>query len=191
VYRISSFGPNKGYTVQALRHNRRAFWAAQRKALLQARYAGWIIPQLIDSISTPIPIYLDGDAAPCLSLILGQGAATAIDRASILAEELSQTADHRTAFAAYARRVRPFVADKQCKAMRFARTFVSDSRLGVQASYLTMKRKFMPLLARLIGTQFGADAAGCVASPAHCADHQEVRGQCTSWSNRYWTPRVE
>lgn len=152
--------------------------AAQRKPMLEHHYlgAGWVIPQLIASISDSTPIYLDsvtqirmphwsdgritlaGDAAHCLTLVSGQGASTAMGGAYILAEELGKTDDYRAAYAAYERRVRPFVEDKQRKAQRFAKTFVPGSRLGVQLSYLTMKLMFTPLLARFIGKQFGFDS---------------------------------
>ena len=152
--------------------------AAQRKAMLEEYYqgAGWVIPQLIAAITDATPIYLDsvtqirmpgwsdgrvtlvGDAAHCLTLVSGQGASTAMGGAYILAEELGKAGDYRAAFAAYERRVRPFVEDKQRKAQRFAKTFVPGSRLGIQLSYLTMKLLFTPLLARFIGKQFGIDS---------------------------------
>ena len=103
-------------------------------------------------------VTLVGDAAHCLTLISRQGASTAMGVAYILAEELGKTEDYRAAFAAYERRVRPFVEDKQRKARRFAKTFVPGSRLGIQASYLVMKLMFTPLLARFIGKQFGFDS---------------------------------
>jgi 2-polyprenyl-6-methoxyphenol hydroxylase-like FAD-dependent oxidoreductase len=151
---------------------------AQCKPMLEAHYqgAGWVIPQMIDSITDTTPVYLDsvtqiqqprwsdgrvalaGDAAHCLTLISGQGASTAMGGAYILAEELGKTDDHRAAFAAYERQVRPFAEDKQRKARRFAKTFVPGSRLAVQLSYLTMKLMFTPLLARFIGKQFGFDS---------------------------------
>src|SRR5262249_8762552 len=152
--------------------------SAERKSMLEAHYAGagWVIPQMIASITDTTPVYLDsvtqiqmpcwsdgrialvGDAAHCLTLVSGQGASTAIGGAYILAGELGKANDHRAAFAAYERRVRPFVEDKQRKARRFAKTFVPGSRLGVQLSYLTMKLMFTPLLARFIGKQFGFDS---------------------------------
>jgi 2-polyprenyl-6-methoxyphenol hydroxylase-like FAD-dependent oxidoreductase len=151
---------------------------AQRKPMLADHYrgAGWVIPHMIDAIADTTPIYLDsvtqirmpgwsdgrvaliGDAAHCLTLVSGQGASTAMGGAYILAEELGKTSDSRAAYAAYERRVRPFVEDKQRKAARFAKTFVPGSRLGVQLSYLTMKLMFTPLLARFIGKQFGFDS---------------------------------
>ncbi len=169
-----------GYTALLVYHAPDAghVAAAQRKPMLEAHYqgAGWVIPQMIASISDSTPIYLDtvtqicmprwsdgrvtlvGDAAHCLTLISGQGASTAMGGAYILAEELGKTNDYRAAFAAYERRVRPFVEDKQRKARRFAKTFVPGSRLGVQLSYLTMRLMFTPLLARFIGKQFGFDS---------------------------------
>lgn len=152
--------------------------AAQGKALLEEHYqgAGWVIPQIIASITDATPMYFDsvtqicmpqwcdgrvalvGDAAYCLTLISGQGASTAMGGAYILAEELGTTDDYRAAFAAYERRVRPFVVDKQRKARRFAKTFVPGSRLGVQLSYLTLKLMFTPILARFMGKQFGFDS---------------------------------
>ena len=151
---------------------------AQRKPMLEAHYreAGWVIPQMIAAITDATPVYLDsvtqiqmprwsegrvtlvGDAAHCLTLISGQGASTAMGGAYILAEELGKAEEYRAALAAYERRVRPFVEDKQRKAQRFAKTFVPGSSLGVQLSYLTMKLMFTPLLARFIGKQFGFDS---------------------------------
>jgi 2-polyprenyl-6-methoxyphenol hydroxylase-like FAD-dependent oxidoreductase len=103
-------------------------------------------------------VTLVGDAAHCLTLVSGQGASTAMGGAYILAEELGKADDYRAAFAAYERRVRPFVEDKQRKARRFAKTFVPSSRFGVQLSYLIMKLMFTTLLARFIGKQFGVDS---------------------------------
>jgi 2-polyprenyl-6-methoxyphenol hydroxylase-like FAD-dependent oxidoreductase len=150
----------------------------RRKVALQTYYrgAGWVIPQMIDSISDSTPVYLDsvtqirmprwfdgrvalvGDAAHCLTLVSGMGAATAMGGAYILAEELSKTDDVRVACAAYERRIRPFVEDKQRKAQRFAKTFVPSSRLGIQVSYFMLRLLFTPLLARYVGKQFGVDS---------------------------------
>jgi 2-polyprenyl-6-methoxyphenol hydroxylase-like FAD-dependent oxidoreductase len=171
---------NGGYTALLVYRAQDAghIAADQRKAMLEQHYqgAGWVLPQIIASIGKTTPVYLDsvtqivaprwsdgrvtlaGDAAHCLTLISGQGASTAMGGAYILAEELGKVEDYRVALAAYERRVRPFVEDKQRKARRFAKTFVPGSRLGVQLSYLTMKLMFTPLLARFIGKQFGFDS---------------------------------
>jgi 2-polyprenyl-6-methoxyphenol hydroxylase-like FAD-dependent oxidoreductase len=150
----------------------------RRKAVLQRRYqdSGWIVPAIVDSIGEHTPLYLDtmsqiqvprwsdgrvvlvGDAAHCLTLISGQGASTAMGGAYILAEELSRTGDHRAAFTAYERRVRPFVTAQQRKARRFARTFVPGSRLGVYVSRAMMQLLFTPQLAPVLGRRFGFDS---------------------------------
>jgi 2-polyprenyl-6-methoxyphenol hydroxylase-like FAD-dependent oxidoreductase len=149
-----------------------------RKAALQRHYqgAGWIVPAMLDSITESTPVYLDtmsqirmprwsegrvalvGDAAHCLTLISGQGASTAMGGAYILAEEMSLTGDHRAAFMAYERRVRPFVTAQQRKARRFARTFVPGSPLGVYISRAVMRLLFTPLLAPVLGRRFGLDS---------------------------------
>jgi 2-polyprenyl-6-methoxyphenol hydroxylase-like FAD-dependent oxidoreductase len=151
---------------------------ARRKAMLAGHYrgAGWVIPQMIDSIGDTTPVYLDsmtqirmprwsegrvaliGDAAHCLTLVSGMGASTAMGGAHILAEELGRTGDARAAYGAYERRVRPFAEDKQRKAERVAGRFVPSSRLGIQASYLILRLLFTPLLGRLIGRQLGVDS---------------------------------
>jgi 2-polyprenyl-6-methoxyphenol hydroxylase-like FAD-dependent oxidoreductase len=151
---------------------------ARRKATLQGQYqdAGWVVPELIDSIAENTPVYLDtvtqirmprwcdgrvvliGDAAHCLTLISGQGAASAMGGAYILAEELCKTDTVQAACVAYERRVRPFVEDKQRKARRFARTFVPRNALEIQLNYLMMKLLFTPWLGGFIGKQFGVDS---------------------------------
>ena len=77
--------------------------------------------------------------------------------AYILAEELHTVADVSAVCAAYERRVRPFVLDKQGKASWFARTFVPHSALGMQINYLMMRLLFMPWLGHFIGKQLGID----------------------------------
>src|SRR5919202_6983437 len=152
--------PHGGYTALLVYHAEDAGHIAsgQRKAMLEAHYhgAGWVIPQIIASITPETPVYLDsvtqirmpqwsdgrvtlvGDAAHCLTLISGQGASTAMGGAYILAEELGKADDHRAAFAAYERRGCPLVGDKQRQAKSFPKTFVPGSRFGVRASYLMM-----------------------------------------------------
>ncbi|KPL91078.1 hypothetical protein SE18_04060 [Herpetosiphon geysericola] len=150
----------------------------QRKAMLQTEYrkAGWLVPQLIDSINHESAFYCDvisqirmprwshgrvalvADAAHCLTLISGQGAATAMGGAYVLAEELAKTADHQAAFQAYEQRMRPFVDRKQAGARRVGLTFVPRTRLGVQLTRLMMRAAFSPRLARSIGKRIGFDS---------------------------------
>jgi len=155
----------------------------QRKAMLQTEYrnAGWLVPQLIDSINQQSAFYCDvisqirmprwsqgrvalvADAAHCLTLISGQGAATAMGGAYVLAEELAKTADHQAAFQAYERRMRPFVERKQAGARRVALTFVPRTWLGVQVSRFVVRAAFTPTLARSIGKRIGFDSVLALA----------------------------
>ncbi|GAA5529023.1 FAD-dependent monooxygenase [Herpetosiphon gulosus] len=155
----------------------------QRKAMLQTEYrkAGWLVPQLIDSINQQSAFYCDvisqirmprwsqgrvalvADAAHCLTLISGQGAATAMGGAYVLAEELAKTADHQAAFQAYEQRMRPFVERKQAGARRVALTFVPRTWLGVQFSRLVVRAAFTPTLARSIGKRIGFDSVLALA----------------------------
>ncbi|KNB50353.1 hypothetical protein AC230_26090 [Streptomyces caatingaensis] len=62
-------------------------------------------------------VALVGDAGYCGSPLTGQGTSLALVGAYVLAEELSRAdADHATAFAAYERRMRPFVTANQALA---------------------------------------------------------------------------
>lgn len=155
----------------------------QRKAMLQIEYrkAGWLVPQLIESINQQSAFYCDvisqirmprwsqgrvalvADAAHCLTLISGQGAATAMGGAYVLAEELAKTVDHQTAFQAYEQRMRPFVERKQAGARRVALTFVPRTWLGVQFSRFVVRTAFTPRLARSIGKRIGFDSVLALA----------------------------
>jgi len=101
---------------------------------LRAAYAdqGWEVPRLLDAIDTAPDFYYDalsqvhmdswssgrvvllGDAAYCASTASGQGTSLALVGGYVLAGELARAAGvHATAFAAYERRMRPFVAANQ------------------------------------------------------------------------------
>jgi 2-polyprenyl-6-methoxyphenol hydroxylase-like FAD-dependent oxidoreductase len=68
-------------------------------------------------------IALVGDAAFCVSLVAGQGAALAMIAAYVLAGELSKTDHHEKAFCNYERVLRSFIESKQKGAARFASAF--------------------------------------------------------------------
>lgn len=77
-------------------------------------------------------VALLGDAAACISLIGGEGAGLAMIEAYVMAGELARhDGDHVIAFAAYERRLRPFVQRKQRAARRFAGSFTPRSAMGV------------------------------------------------------------
>ncbi|MBE1537926.1 FAD-dependent monooxygenase [Actinomadura algeriensis] len=137
--------------------------------------AGWITPRLLADAPESREIFMDamtqielprwhrgrvaliGDACGCLTLVSAQGVSMAMAGAYVLAEQLA-TADHRTAFARYERRLRPEVVRRQRNARLFARTLVPATRTGLAAQNLmsrfVMRDAFAPLLRR----RFGADS---------------------------------
>jgi 2-polyprenyl-6-methoxyphenol hydroxylase-like FAD-dependent oxidoreductase len=77
-------------------------------------------------------VALVGDAAACVSLLAGEGTGLAMAEAYVLAAELAAAkGDHRAAFAAYERRMIPFLTSKQLSAARFASSFVPKSAVGI------------------------------------------------------------
>lgn len=107
--------------------------AAQKQALASA-YAGegWELPRLLEGMDQAPDFYCDsisqvhlerwsegrvvllGDAAYCASPASGQGTSLALVGAYVLAGELAAAGgDHRTAFAAYEREMRPFATANQ------------------------------------------------------------------------------
>ena len=96
---------------------------------------GWEVPKLLDAMAGAPDFYFDamaqihldrwatgqvalvGDAGYCASPLSGQGTSLALVGAYVLAEELGRPEiDHTTAFAAYERRMRPFVTLNQALA---------------------------------------------------------------------------
>jgi 2-polyprenyl-6-methoxyphenol hydroxylase-like FAD-dependent oxidoreductase len=102
---------------------------AEQKVILQTTFAdaGWEAPRLLAELDANPDIYFDGisqvmaprwssgrcamvgDAAFCPSPLSGMGTSLAIVGAYVLAGELATHTDHQQAFAAYDRRLRPFV----------------------------------------------------------------------------------
>ena len=77
-------------------------------------------------------VLLIGDAAGCISLLGGEGTGLAITEAYVLAGELSRAgADYRRAFAAYEKRLRPFIKAKQAGAARNIPFFATKTRFGL------------------------------------------------------------
>lgn len=109
----------------------------QQKALVTAQlsHLGGDTPRLLRAMWSAPDFYFDsmaqvhmdrwstgrialiGDAGYCPSPLSGQGTSLALVGAYVLADELGKAAgDHRTAFAAYERRMRPYVALNQALA---------------------------------------------------------------------------
>jgi 2-polyprenyl-6-methoxyphenol hydroxylase-like FAD-dependent oxidoreductase len=93
---------------------------------------------------------LVGDAAFCLSLLAGQGAALAMVAAYVLAGELRRTpSEPQTAFHRYEQQLRPFIADKQRAAVKFANSFAPKTRIGLFFRNQVTKAFKLPFVAEL------------------------------------------
>ena len=126
--------------------------AADAKAIVRDIYSGlgWECARIVEAMNDADEIYFDrvsqirmrrwtsgrvalvGDAAACVSLLAGEGTGLAMTEAYVLAAELAAAkGDHRAAFAAYERRMMPFLEKKQRAAARFASSFVPRPATGV------------------------------------------------------------
>jgi 2-polyprenyl-6-methoxyphenol hydroxylase-like FAD-dependent oxidoreductase len=94
---------------------------------------------------------LVGDAAFCPSLLAGQGAALAMIAAYVLAGELRRDGERpEEAFQRYEQLLRPFIADKQRAAERFARSFAPRTRFGLFLRNQVTKAFVVPPLANFV-----------------------------------------
>jgi 2-polyprenyl-6-methoxyphenol hydroxylase-like FAD-dependent oxidoreductase len=144
---------------------------------------GWELPQILDTLDRSPDLYFDrvsqiqieswssgrvalvGDAAFCVSLLAGQGAALAMTAAYVLAGELRRTdGDHGLAFQRYERMLRPFIGKKQKAAERFAGAFAPKTRYGIALRNLVMHATQIPGVARLA---MGRDLADNLQLPTY------------------------
>jgi 2-polyprenyl-6-methoxyphenol hydroxylase-like FAD-dependent oxidoreductase len=95
-------------------------------------------------------IALVGDAAFCVSLVAGQGAALAMIAAYVLAGELSKTDHHEKAFCNYERVLRSFIESKQKGAARFASAFAPRTRWGLFFRNQIINASAVPGVARFL-----------------------------------------
>jgi len=96
-------------------------------------------------------VALIGDAAACISLLGGEGTGLAMTEAYVLAGELGRAeGDHRRAFDAYERRLRPFIETKQASAARLIPFFATRTRLGLWVRNLAMRTMNLGPLATLL-----------------------------------------
>jgi 2-polyprenyl-6-methoxyphenol hydroxylase-like FAD-dependent oxidoreductase len=118
---------------------------------------GWELPQILAELNGCAELYFDrvsqirmdawscgrvgliGDAAFCVSLLAGQGAALAMTAAYLLAEELA-AADgaYEVAFRRYEQLLRPYIVGKQQAAVRFASFFAPKTQLGLAIRHVVM-----------------------------------------------------
>ena len=108
-------------------------------------------------------VVLLGDAAFCVSLMAGQGAALAMTAAYVLASELRQAGkQHEQAFRNYEKILRPFIDSKQRGAARFASAFAPKTRWGLFLRNQIIKASAIPGVARF---SFGRDIVDTLKLP--------------------------
>jgi 2-polyprenyl-6-methoxyphenol hydroxylase-like FAD-dependent oxidoreductase len=152
---------------------------AQRR-LLHDRFAGlgWRVPDLLRAAAGADDFYFDalvqvhmddwtrgrialaGDAACCPSPLTGLGTSLALVGAYVLAGELSAHPDHRPAFAAYERIVRPYVDAAQKLPPGGIRAYAPQSQRAIWARWISTRlmasRPLRGLTRRLFFSKAGA-----------------------------------
>lgn len=131
--------------------------------------AGWETPRVLAALESTTDLYLDavgqvkmprwskgrialvGDAAYCASPISGMGTSLGLCGAYVLAGELSHQADHAQAFAAYEKRMRPYVAQAQSIPTFAPRLASPHSRLGIALGHWVLRMACAPGLKSLFG----------------------------------------
>jgi 2-polyprenyl-6-methoxyphenol hydroxylase-like FAD-dependent oxidoreductase len=145
-----------------------------RKALLAARFGadGWETPQILARLAQADELYFDavsqirmphwsrgrvaliGDAAYGPSLLAGAGSAFAMLGAYVLAGELAEAAgDHARAFAAYEKKLHPFLLRQQDRAISFAGSFLPRTKFGLGFRNLVLGAMNFPPLGTLFVRQ--------------------------------------
>jgi 2-polyprenyl-6-methoxyphenol hydroxylase-like FAD-dependent oxidoreductase len=110
-------------------------------------------------------VALVGDAAFCVSLTAGQGAALAMTAAYVLAGELGKAGErYEIAFRNYERTLRAFIESKQKGAALFATAFAPRRRWGLFARNQITKVSAIPGVARLL---FGRDIVDSLKLPGY------------------------
>ncbi|XXU75955.1 FAD-dependent monooxygenase [Sorangium sp. So ce1151] len=158
--------------------------AAEQKALLVRVYAGagWEAPRVLAGLADAEDVYFDavsqvmaprwshgraalvGDAAYCPSPVSGMGASLSLVGAYVLAGELSRHANHRDAFAAYEKLMRPHVDRAQKLPPGVPWIAHPKSRLGISILHGVLRLAFSPLVRPREGWP-GSSAADKIALP--------------------------
>jgi 2-polyprenyl-6-methoxyphenol hydroxylase-like FAD-dependent oxidoreductase len=159
---------------------------AAQKSMIRERFGNskWECPRILGELDRVQELYFDrvsqirlhswsrgrvalvGDAAFCVSLMAGQGAALAMTAAYVLAGELAKAGErHEEAFGRYEGLLRSYIASKQQGAERFAAAFAPKTRWGLWLRNQVIKACAIPGLARLA---FGRDIIDTLQLPAYC-----------------------
>ena len=108
-------------------------------------------------------IALLGDAAFCVSLMAGQGAALAMTAAYVLAGELAKAGGrHEEGFGNYEQLLRAYIDSKQRGAERLSAAFVPKTRWGAFFRHQVIRACAIPGLARFA---FGPDIVDTLQLP--------------------------
>jgi 2-polyprenyl-6-methoxyphenol hydroxylase-like FAD-dependent oxidoreductase len=129
---------------------------------------GWEVPRILGLLDNAKELYFDrvsqihmgtwtqgrialvGDAAFCVSLLAGQGAALAMIAAFVLAGELAKAdGNYKDAFHAYETMLRPFIERKQRAAQRFGGALAPKTEFGITLRNLVMHATHIPGVAKL------------------------------------------
>ncbi|MGK3989401.1 FAD-dependent monooxygenase [Sorangium sp. So ce136] len=160
--------------------------SAEQKALLARVYAGagWETPRVLAGLAEAEDVYFDavsqvmaprwshgraalvGDAAYCPSPVSGMGASLSLVGAYVLAGELSRHADHRGAFAAYEKLMRPYVDRAQKLPPGVPWIAHPKSKLGISILHGVLRLAFSPLVRPREGWP-GSSAADKIELPAY------------------------
>ncbi len=151
------------------------------RAALLAEYGslGWVVPDVLAQCPPGEAVYYDhvaqiempawhrgrvvlaGDACAAVSLLAGQGASLGIAGAYVLAEELHRSG--LAGLAAYERRWRPVVAEKQLTARKGARWFLPRSPAHLRVRRAVLALSGLPGVDRLVGRSLAGKPAAVVA----------------------------
>ena len=144
---------------------------AAQKAMLREKFSGgkWECSRILDALDRAETLYFErvsqikldrwsrgrvalvGDAAFCVSLTAGQGAALAMTGAYVLAGELAKAAGrYQEAFGRYEALLRPFILAKQEGAERFAAAFAPRTGWGLFLRNQVIRACAIPGLAKFV-----------------------------------------
>ncbi|MGG7508936.1 FAD-dependent monooxygenase [Plantibacter sp. YIM 135249] len=159
-----------------------------QKDVLRRKFAdvGWEAPRILAALDGETDMYFEaigqvhaprwthgrvallGDAGYCASPISGMGTSLALVGAYVLAGELATHADHRDAFAAYERVMRPYVEKAQQLPPGAPRLANPKSRAGIALFNAALAVAANPVVSR-IGGRFFSPPADEVSLPDYPA----------------------
>jgi 2-polyprenyl-6-methoxyphenol hydroxylase-like FAD-dependent oxidoreductase len=157
---------------------------AEQKALIVRIFAdaSWEAPRVLDALADSEDLYVDavsqvmaprwshgrsalvGDAAYCPSPVSGMGANLSLVGAYVLAGELSRHSNHRDAFAAYEKLMRPYVALAQKLPPGVPWIAHPQTRLGISLLHMVLRLASHPLLRRRVD-MLGSSSANKIELP--------------------------